>query len=197
MKFKTIRDDVIVKNVIKRSVFIGTIKYVSNLAEAEKFLKSLKVQYKDANHNPHAFRLTSGEYHYSDDGEPSGSAGLPIFNAIRRFDIYNVCIVVTRYFGGVKLGIPGLIEAYGKTAEFAINNAKIVEEKTTKTIEIVFPYSSFNYVNYVSNKFQAEVLKREFKDLGILVLKIDEDLLLDFTELLKKDNRISIRVVNF
>lgn len=197
MKFKTIEKNVTVKNVIKRSIFIGTVKKVSNLKEVEVFLKETKEKYKDANHNPYAYRLVIGEHYYSDDGEPSGSAGIPIFNAIRHFDVYNVCIVVTRYFGGVKLGVPGLIEAYGSTAEFAIKSANIVEEKTTKTLEIRFPYSSFNFVNYALNKVPHKIIKREFAEKGLIVLQIEEDLLDEFTSLLKKDGRINFSVLSF
>ncbi|BAL80729.1 IMPACT family protein [Caldisericum exile] len=196
MKYKTV-DGVVVKNVIKRSTFIATVKRVSSMSEVESLLRGIKAQYKDANHNPYAYRLVSGESHYSDDGEPSGSAGLPIFNAIRHFDVYNVCVVVTRYFGGIKLGIPGLIEAYGKTAEFAISSAKIVEEKTMKTFEITFPYKSFNYVNYVLNKVQAEIIKREFNEIGLVIAKVDEDMFDDFTNLLKKEGSISFKILSF
>jgi uncharacterized YigZ family protein len=197
MKFNTVEKDIVVKNVIKRSIFIGTVKKVSNLKEVVVFLDVIKEKYKDANHNPYAYRLITGEQYYSDDGEPGGSAGVPIFNAIRHFDVYNICVVVTRYFGGVKLGIPGLIEAYGSTAEFAIKSANIVEDKTTKTLEVRFPYSSFNFVNYALSKIPHKIVKREFTEDGLIVVQIDEDLLDEFSSLLKKDGRINFSVLNF
>lgn len=197
MKYKTIENEVVVKNVIKRSIFIGTVKKVSHKKEAEEFIKSVRENYKDANHNPYAFRLLSGEFYYSDDGEPSGSSGLPIFNSIRHFDIYNVCVVVTRYFGGIKLGIPGLIEAYGGTASFAIRSANIIEQKTVKIIEIKFPYASFNYVNYALSKIPNKIINRDFKDTGTITVEIEEDLIENFKALLEKDKRIGFSVLDF
>ena len=97
----------------------------------------------------------------------------------------------------VKLGIPGLIEAYGSTAEFAIKSANIVEEKTTKTLEVRFPYSSFNFVNSALSKIPHKIVKREFTEDCLIVVQIDEDLLDEFSSLLKKDVRINFSVLNF
>jgi len=197
MRYRTIEKDVIVKNVIKRSIFIGSVRRVSDLEEVEAFLKEIRRKYRDANHNPYAYRLVTGKQYYSDDGEPGGSAGVPIFNAIRHFGVYNVCVVVTRYFGGVKLGIPGLIEAYGSTAAFAIKSANVIEDVTTKTVEIRFPYTSFNYVSYALEKVPHKIIKREFKEDGFIILQIDEDLIEEFSTLLKRDERINFSISNF
>ena len=104
---------------IKKSLFIGHLKYVNDLESARDFIREIKKQHKQANHNCFAY-VIGDNFYSSDDREPSGSAGRPILNMIRRHNLTNVVIVVTRYFGGVELGIRGLIEAYGNVAEGTI-----------------------------------------------------------------------------
>ena len=108
---------------IKKSRFIGQLQYVEDLESAREFIKEIKKLHKQANHNCSAY-IIGDTYFCSDDREPSGSAGRPILNMLRRYKMNNVVLVVTRYFGGVELGIRGLIEAYGETAAGTIREAE-------------------------------------------------------------------------
>jgi len=104
---------------IKKSLFIGYLKHVNDAEAARNFIREIKKLHKQANHNCSAY-IVGNICFSSDDREPRGSAGRPILNMLRRYEMTNVVLVVTRYFGGVELGIRGLIEAYGKVAEETI-----------------------------------------------------------------------------
>ena len=113
-------------NKVKDSKFYGSISNVSTRDEAENFIEEIKNKFSDATHNVSAFRIGIGDeaLEYSDDdGEPAGSSGPPVLEAIKGENLTNAVIVITRYFGGTKLGIGGLIRAYGNTARIAINKS--------------------------------------------------------------------------
>ncbi|MBC7425984.1 MAG: YigZ family protein [Bacteroidia bacterium] len=120
----------------KGSKFFGFAFHVKNEEMIKKILSDLRIQFSDASHCCYAWRIGAAKtaFRTDDDGEPSGSAGRPIFKYIQNQDLTNVIIIVIRYFGGTLLGIPGLIEAYGDTAKMAIENAKI----STKTINDIY-----------------------------------------------------------
>ncbi len=195
MKYRTVEGKISVKNVIKRSTFIATVERVDIIEEAEAHLKEIREEYKNANHNPYAYRLVDGTYHYSDDGEPANSAGLPIFNAIRAQELYNVLVVVTRFFGGVKLGKANLAEAYKEIALFALKNAKIIELQTTKKVEVMLPYASLDYLNYILKQISHEIISREFSSVVKFVFVVNEDDFDPLEELIKKDKNINLRVI--
>ena len=121
---------------IKRSVFIANVSACHNEEEARAFLNSIISQHRDATHNCRAYVLSNGTEYSSDDGEPSGTAGRPILNAIKRAELVNVIAVVTRYYGGVKLGVRGLIDAYGGVASKALGLAGRVDCVITKKLTV-------------------------------------------------------------
>lgn len=127
---------------IKRSVFIANVSVCHDEEEAKNFLGLIVSQHRDATHNCRAYVLNNGTEYSSDDGEPSGTAGRPILNAIKRSELVNVMVIVTRYFGGVKLGVRGLIDAYGETAQKALELAGKVERVMTKAIKISLSYGA-------------------------------------------------------
>lgn len=110
--------------------------------EAREFLAKISSQYRDATHNCRAYILSDGTEYSSDDGEPSGTAGKPILNAIKHSGLVNVIVVVTRYFGGVKLGVRGLIDAYGETAAKALELCGRVERVMTWRLCVSMGYSA-------------------------------------------------------
>ena len=132
MEFYTIRQNAMIELVEKKSRFIANIFYVENKDECEEIIKQMKKRYYDAKHNCFAFSIFDGKnvlQKCSDDGEPSGTAGEPILNAIQKNNLNNVLIIVTRYFGGILLGAGGLIRAYSNSAIDAINSAgKIIKQ---------------------------------------------------------------------
>jgi uncharacterized YigZ family protein len=121
VEINSLKNGARIKINIKRSIFIATSRRVDSVEEAKRFISDIKKEFQDATHNCWAYRVyESGKIveQSSDAGEPSGSAGIPILNAIREMELLNVAVVVTRYFGGVKLGIRGLREAYKSAAVY-------------------------------------------------------------------------------
>ena len=131
---------------IKRSVFIADVSPCHDEKEAREILTLVTGKYRDATHNCRAYVLSSGTEYSSDDGEPSGTAGRPILNAIKRSGLVNVIVIVTRYFGGVKLGVRGLIDAYGGTAMKALELCGSVERVMTSPLGIALGYNSVGNV---------------------------------------------------
>lgn len=125
-EYKTIKKRAEDRFVEKKSEFIGYISPVSNEEEAVSFINEIKKMHPDATHNCHAYILQGTEIaRFSDDGEPSGTAGMPMLEVIKREGLTGVCIVVTRYFGGILLGAGGLVRAYAKGAKIAIDSAEV------------------------------------------------------------------------
>ncbi len=131
---------------IKRSVFIANVSACHGDNEARKFLNLIASQHRDATHNCRAYVLSDGTEYSSDDGEPSGTAGRPIMNAIKHTGLVNVIVVVTRYYGGVKLGVRGLIDAYGGVAAKALELAGRVECIITKKLTVLLGYAAMGSV---------------------------------------------------
>lgn len=143
--------------VIDKSLFIGYSAPITSEGEALKFIEEIKNRNKDATHNVSAYvvGLNNEVQRYSDDGEPSGTAGIPVLELIKKEDLRNVVIVVTRYFGGIKLGGGGLIRAYTKGAKIAVDGGKVITKELHKIISIEIDYS-------LLGKIQNEVLQKGF-----------------------------------
>lgn len=132
----------------KGSKFLSFAFHIETEDEADTIRKQFKKKYYDATHVVYAFRLgAEGEkFRAADDGEPSGSSGMPVYNTIRSKNITDVIVLVVRHFGGTKLGIPGLIDAYSQAAALALDNAETVEKTITQNITVEVPYSMVNFV---------------------------------------------------
>ena len=148
MEFRTIKEDGQVQEEIKKSRFICHIKRVTTEDEARNFIQAVKKEHYKATHNCSAFILgeRSEMKRSSDDGEPSGTAGLPIYRQIQSFELTNVLLIIVRYFGGIKLGVSGLITAYKTTAQLTLQEAEIEERTIDLTYKIVFDYKDMNKV---------------------------------------------------
>lgn len=131
-----------VELVVRRSRFIASLRVALDAESAATLLKTFPSLYPKASHYCWAYRvgITAPQEHCSDDGEPGGTAGRPILGAIKRHSLDNTLLVVTRYFGGVKLGVRGLIEAYGEAAELAVSDAGTVEMELHKRLELACGY---------------------------------------------------------
>ena len=132
---------------IKRSVFIAEVHPCHDENEAREILSAVTSKYRDATHNCRAYVLADGSEYSSDDGEPSGTAGRPILNAIKHSGLVNVIVIVTRYYGGVKLGVRGLIDAYGDTATKALELCGSVERVITSAIRVSMGYNSVGNIS--------------------------------------------------
>ena len=132
----------------KGSKFLAFVYPVATEEQIREIITGIKGKYYDARHHCYAWRLGAAKNHFrmNDDGEPSSTAGKPIFGQIQSFDLTNVLIVVVRYFGGTKLGVSGLINAYREAAADAIRNAVIVEKTVDEILRIRFSYLVLNDV---------------------------------------------------
>jgi uncharacterized YigZ family protein len=133
----------------KGSKFIGYLFSVSSKEEFEKQLKEIVSEYPDATHHCYAWRINPNKIKEfaQDDGEPSGTAGLPILNRLKSFEIVNCGCVVVRYYGGTNLGRSGLIQAYGQTAELCLQKASLQTLIPTQNFEIIFPYAQQTHID--------------------------------------------------
>lgn len=154
---------------IKRSVFIAEVHPCHDEQEARAILADVISQHRDATHNCRAYILSDGTEYSSDDGEPSGTAGRPILNAIKHSGLVNVIVVVTRYYGGVKLGVRGLIDAYGDTAMNALELCGNVERVATVTIRVAMSYNSVGNVSRLLEGVEAVNLRWNYAE-GVSVL---------------------------
>ena len=147
----------------KGSKFIGFAYPVNSEEEIKQRLEKIYEDHPKATHHCYAFRLgLKGEnYRANDDGEPSGNAGLPIFNQLLAHDITNVLVVVVRYYGGIKLGVGGLVKTYKESAKITLDEAEIITKELETTIEISFNYSHQNLVFTLLNKYDAKILNFE------------------------------------
>ena len=145
MEFRTIKEDGQVQEEIKKSRFICHIKRVTTEDEAREFINTIKKEHYKATHNCSAFILgeRSEMKRSSDDGEPSGTAGVPMLGVLENHQLTNVCAVVTRYFGGIKLGAGGLIRAYSSNVALAIKEIGIVHIKEQLGLRIALSYSQY------------------------------------------------------
>lgn len=180
---KTVLKETIIEFEEKKSKFIGYIKPVATVDEAEKFIKSIREMHSNATHNVPLYRvMENGQeyFKYNDDGEPSNTAGKPMAEILNILDIYNVAIVATRYFGGVKLGAGGLIRNYAKTAKLVINEAGIIEykEKSVFIIDYDYEYTSEmeSFLNSNENKFGIEIVEKNYSNRVTLKIKADSSI---------------------
>ena len=130
----------------KRSRFIGRVWPVETEAEALGHIADMRRAHYDATHNVYAYILRDGPTRYSDDGEPGGTAGAPTLNALQRAELFNVCCVVTRYFGGILLGSGGLVRAYSKAAALAVTAAGKAQMRQWTCLDLPCPYNLFDRV---------------------------------------------------
>ena len=156
--FLTLKNPSSAEIKITKSKFISSAFPVKSQPEVSDHLIEVKKKYYDASHHPYAYRLgiDENDFKMSDDGEPSGSSGKPILETIDKFQLTDVLIVVTRYFGGTKLGVGGLRRAMSEAAELCLSNAEIVEQLITEKISLEFEYT---FMNVIMNLIEAEKIK--------------------------------------
>lgn len=151
----------------RNSKFFGYAFPVETEEEANNHLEELKKKHNKARHWCYAWQIGKEEaqYHYraNDDGEPSNSAGMPIYGQIQSFGVTNILIVVVRYFGGVKLGVGGLINAYKSTAQLALENCKIVTQTIDEIFLLQFDYSEMNIVMRIVKEYNLNIIKQDLE----------------------------------
>lgn len=167
---------------------------VKNENDIAEFRAKIRKEYYDARHHVYAYRLGADmkNYRASDDGEPSNSSGPPILGKIRSFELTDILIIVVRYFGGTKLGIPGLINAYGTAAEDAINNANIIVKTITKELTIKFEYPQMNDVMRIIKDNDLKIAKQDFQISCEIILDIPGSSFERYFETFKKNHKLEV-----
>lgn len=163
MDYRTIEGEATFTYEIKHSIFICHIKHIESYEEELEYAKAIAKQYSDATHNCYALSMQNGQQKFFDDGEPQGTAGMPILQVIKKQDLYDVIAIVTRYFGGIKLGANGLVTSYTKAVTEAIEIANIITKKESILGQIILSYTE--HQNYI----------RQFKDIESITMDTQYD----------------------
>lgn len=164
---RTIKENTSAEIVEKKSKFIANLFYIQSQKEAEESLREIKRKYYDAKHYCYAYSIiteTGRINRMSDDGEPSGTAGMPILNIIEKQELVNVLVVVTRYFGGILLGTGGLVRAYSNATLEAIKKAEFIGEERGYEVEIELAYQELEKFRYYCEKKKIAILKVEYEE---------------------------------
>lgn len=176
-QYRTILREATDEIIIEKSRFIAYAKPVESEEEAIAFIASIKKKHKDATHNVPAYLI--GEQNeiqrYNDDGEPSGTAGVPILEMMKKEDLKNLVVVVTRYFGGIKLGTGGLVRAYTKAAKMAIDASQIIFK--SKLTQLIFrvDYNLLGKIEYEIEKNNFIIYSKSYMDYVEIVLLVEDE----------------------
>lgn len=162
--------------VEKKSKFIGYAKPVKAVEEATDFIAQIKSKHWDATHNVYAYVLRENNIRrYSDDGEPSGTAGVPMLDVLLKENLVDVCVVGTRYFGGTLLGAGGLVRAYSHTSKIAIEAAHIITMAECDVLSVSVDYSFYERMNNLLSDFSANIKDTVFADNVKFVFSLKKD----------------------
>ena len=175
--YKTVLEGGVGEITEKKSRFIATVRPVKSEEEALAFLEETKKKYWDARHNCFVYSVgLNREYiRCSDDGEPSGTAGRPMLDVILGEDIYNVAVVVTRYFGGVLLGTGGLVRAYSKAVQEGLEASRIIEKRHGIALKVTTDYTGIGKIQYIAGERNIPILNSEYTDKVVLELLIPSE----------------------
>ncbi len=149
--------------IINKSRFIGYCCPVTTQEEAVEFINEIKKRHSDATHNVYAYKIRTPEYsRYSDDGEPQGTAGVPVLDVIKKNDLTDVCVVVTRYFGGILLGAGGLVRAYSHSAKIAVEGAGIIKMSPCSVLSVLCDYGFYGRLSTLIPEYEGIVESTDF-----------------------------------
>ena len=189
MNYTTIKGFAKDSFIEKKSEFIGYISPVKTNEEAVEFINRIKSENRKAKHNVYAYILRDNNItRYSDDGEPQGTAGMPVLDVLLKENLTDVCVVVTRYFGGILLGGGGLVRAYSHACKLAVDAAVKMEMYECFEVTLKFNYSLYGKIEYSLNEFDIKMLSDEFSDSVTLTLLVKADM---YQKLVQKLNDIT------
>jgi uncharacterized YigZ family protein len=160
---KTITSEAEFRIKEKGSLFISISGPIQSEEDANSFLNSIKKKYYDATHHCYSYKLVSGTFKYSDDGEPNGTAGIRIFNAQNHFDLTNLITIVVRFYGGIKLGVGPLGKTYYQSAFQNLENSPKLEFELYKNIEINYSFEWSQLVHHLINKYSLIIVESLFE----------------------------------
>lgn len=194
MEYKTIESRTESRFEEKKSEFIGHIAPVSSEEDAIAFINEIRQANRKARHNCYAYILTDKTARHSDDGEPQGTAGVPIYEVLQKEGLSGVCCVVTRYFGGILLGAGGLVRAYTKAAADAVSSAVIKEMAYAVRAEIAVDYSTYGKLAKIFGEFGVKTDEENFNDSVTLSVYVRQELADDFFKALTNACSGNIRI---
>ena len=172
--FLTIEKEVTAEIVEKKSKFIAVIYEVETEEEALQKVDEVRKKHRDARHNVFSYRIANGAERASDDGEPSGTAGVPILDILRGKKLQNVLVVVTRYFGGILLGTGGLVKAYTDSTKQALLKANVIEKKLKVKLEIIVPYANNDKITHFLKTTNVSIVSNTYDEQAHTIVAIDE-----------------------
>mgnify|MGYP005763223237 CR=1 FL=1 len=205
-EFTTIKDTIQAEIIEKKSKFIANLFYVESAEQAEDIIKETKKRYHDARHNCVAYRIIEDEKiveKASDDGEPSGTAGMPMLQILKSNNLANVLVIVTRYFGGILLGTGGLVRAYSNSLIKAIEKSQKQEKCLGVEVELNIEYPEFENFKYYCKKNKINIINTNYSENIVCTIELEESkkqkLLEDYREKkinISKINDLSIKYIN-
>lgn len=190
--FKTIKSDISAELVEKKSKFIANAYYVESIEEAEERIKEVNKKYFDARHNCYAFSIYTDNgiiSRFSDNGEPSGTAGGPMLNILQGLGLSNCLVIVTRYFGGILLGTGGLVRAYSEATKLAIENTEIINKDLGIEAKFVISYSDLQKLQYYFNKNNINILDSKYNENIEVIFEITKE---KYEYILKQEKNVSL-----
>ncbi len=194
--FNTIKETSSAEIVEKKSKFIANIFYVESIEDVENKLKEIRKKYYDAKHNCFAFRLDKDNIsRFSDDGEPSGTAGSPMLNILEGRNLSNVLVIVTRYFGGILLGTGGLVRAYSDATIKAIENANIVSKVFGNVVNIEVEYKDLDNFKYYLKNENINIEDISYVEKIIIKIELTDEELKKINQL-KNERKLNINKID-
>ncbi|MBP5445774.1 MAG: YigZ family protein [Acholeplasmatales bacterium] len=172
---KIVKDEVINEIIIEKSRFITYLKRVDSVDEANEYLLSIKKKHYDSTHQCYAL-IINDIMRSNDNGEPSGTAGIPILEVLKKNEINNTICIVVRYFGGVKLGAGGLVRAYSSSCSEALKKASFLVKKEFKRYELLIDYSTYNNIIYL---IKDKIISNDFTHNVKLIIDITDDSIIE------------------
>ena len=193
--FKTIKEDTSAEIVEKKSRFIANVFYIENVEEAEEKIKEIKKKYFDARHNCFAYRIATESKiveRFSDDGEPSGTAGAPMLTVLAGNNLANILVVVTRYFGGTLLGTGGLIRAYTLSVKYALEKTNFEEKVKGLKVELQISYQDFEKFKYYCTVKNIKICKIEYFEYIKTKIELTKEM---FCQIQKEKNELNFKIL--
>lgn len=193
--FKTISEDTLAEIVEKKSKFIANVFYVESVEEAEEKLNQLRKKYFDARHNCFAYSIytQNGKIEkFSDDGEPSGTAGTPMLSILQNQNLSNVLVVVTRYFGGILLGTGGLVRAYSEATKKALNNTKTIEKDLGLEVRFTTSYADNQKMKYFLEQEKIKIVNIDYGENVIFFVEIVKE---KYNHILKEKRELKFDIL--
>ena len=187
---KSIKNNIENTTIINKSKFITKLYFINSLNEIDNILNEVSKEYKDATHVCFAYIL-NGKEKCSDNGEPSGTAGIPILNVLKKNNLNNILAIVIRYFGGIKLGAGGLVRAYSNSITNALNLTEIISLTFGYLVELEFAYDQIKLVDYILN--DKKIISKEYNSNIIYKFYLDENELNFIPELEKVAIHLSLK----